>query len=149
MSSTERDDFTEEENGKKKKTNKIERTEGSIYISEDVIIELARKTILSIDGIRPVSGGLASKFGIGRKSGDGIRIVVEDGEVPAVSIDTYITVKYGQRIPDLAWEVQEKIKENLESLTGYIVKTINVNVQGIYFKDPPLESESDFEEEES
>ncbi len=41
-------------------------------------------------------------------------------------------MKYGQRIPDLAWDVQEKIKDNLERYTGYTVKAVNVNVQGVY-----------------
>ena len=47
-------------------------------------------------------------------------------------IDVYVLVKYGRRIPDLAWDVQEKIKLNLERYTGYSVKAVNVNVQGIY-----------------
>ena len=41
-------------------------------------------------------------------------------------------MKYGQRIPDIAWDVQEKIKDNLERYTGYEVQAVNVNVQGIY-----------------
>ena len=49
-----------------------------------------------------------------------------------IDIDTFVFVKYGQRIPDLAWDVQEKIKDNLERYTGYSVRAVNVNVQGIY-----------------
>ena len=40
--------------------------------------------------------------------------------------------RYGHRIPDIAWDVQEKIKDNLERYTGYEVQAVNVNVQGIY-----------------
>jgi uncharacterized alkaline shock family protein YloU len=50
------------------------------------------------------------------------------------SVDVYILVKFGLRIPDLAWDVQEMIKKNIEEYTGYKVKAVNVNVQGIYFK---------------
>ena len=73
---------------------------------------------------------MASKFNIGRKS-SGIRVSVEQTQ-GSVSVDAYVLVKYGQRIPDLAWDVQEKIKDNLERYTGYDVKAVNVNVQGIY-----------------
>ena len=100
---------------------------GMIHISEDVIAELARKTIQGIPNIK--TAGLASKFSIGRKSG--IRVSVEHSQ-GSVSVDAYVLVKYGQRIPDLAWDVQEKIKDNLERYTGYDVKAVNVNVQGIY-----------------
>ncbi len=102
---------------------------GMIHISEDVIAELARKTIQGIPNIKTASG-LASKFSIGRKSG-GIRVSVEHSQ-GTVAVDAYVLVKYGQRIPDLAWDVQEKIKDNLERYTGYDVKAVNVNVQGIY-----------------
>ena len=101
---------------------------GMIHISEDVIAELARKTIQGIPNIK--TAGLASKFNIGRKS-SGIRVSVEQTQ-GSVSVDAYVLVKYGQRIPDLAWDVQEKIKDNLERYTGYSVKAVNVNVQGVY-----------------
>lgn len=107
--------------------------DGVIKISEDVIVELARKTIQGIRNIQTVS---ASRFGIGRKGGDGIRVSVDDGKIPSVSVDAYVLVKYGQRIPDLAWDVQEKVKNNLERYTGYSVKAVNINVQGIYLDMP-------------
>jgi uncharacterized alkaline shock family protein YloU len=125
---------------------KDERFEGSIHISDEVIVELAKKTILGIPNIQPANMGIASKFGIGRKAGDGIRVSVEEGKVPAMTVDAYILVKYGQRIPDLAWDVQEKIKANLERYTGYTVTAVNINVQGIYLEDPqPAPKEEDEE----
>jgi len=113
----------------------MKKGEGVIHISEDVIVELTRKTVATIPGIILGGTSIVSKLGIGKKVGDGIRISVEDGKVPAISVDTYISVQYGLRIPDVAWDVQEKVKEKLESFTGYSVKFINVNVQGIHFAD--------------
>lgn len=113
--------------------------DGVIKISEDVIVELARKTIQGIRNIQTVS---ASRFGIGRKGSDGIRVSVDDGKIPSVSVDAYVLVKYGQRIPDLAWDVQEKVKTNLERYTGYSVKAVNINVQGIYLDTPEEDGES-------
>jgi len=111
--------------------------EGNVRISDDVIIELAKKTVLGIPNIQLANMGLVSKFGIGRKSGDGIRVMsVEDGKIPATTVDIYIRTQYGHRIPDLVWDVQEKVKANLERYTGYTVTAVNVNVQGIYMDDP-------------
>ena len=102
---------------------------GAIHISEDVIAELARKTIEGISGIKTVER-IGSKFGLGRRGG-GIRVSVDQPH-GVLDIDAYVLVKYGQRIPDLAWDVQEKIKDNLERYTGYGVRAVNVNVQGIF-----------------
>ena len=118
------------------------RTDGDIHISEDVSVELARKTIQGIPNIQTVSR-FGGKFGIGHKGSDGIRISVAEGEepgvtggAPTVSVDVYVLVKYGKRIPDLAWDVQENVKANLERYTGYAVKAVNINVQGIYIDEP-------------
>ena len=122
--------------------------EGNVRISDDVIIELAKKTILGIPNIQLANMGLASKFGIGRKSGEGVRVSsVEDGKIPATTVDVYIQTKYGHRIPDLVWDVQEKVKGNLERYTGYTVTAVNVNVQGIYVDDPKEVSDEAQKEE--
>lgn len=115
--------------------NDREKGEGTIHISEDVIVELARKTVSSVPGVLIGGSSIASKLGIGKKVGDGIRITVDDGKVPEITVDAYVSVKYGLRIPDVAWDIQEKVKTNLESFTGYNVKTVNVNVQNVHFAD--------------
>lgn len=112
------------------------RFEGNVHISEEVIVELTRKTIQGIPNIQTTNTGIASKFGLGRKAGEGVRVAVEEGDTPSISVDAYVLVKYGQRIPDLAWDVQEKIKANLERYTGYSVSSVNINVQGIYSDEP-------------
>ncbi|MPM11876.1 hypothetical protein SDC9_58227 [bioreactor metagenome] len=118
--------------------DEISSVNGSIHISEEVIMELAKKTLTTIPGVQPASPGIASKLGIGRKASDGIRVSVEDKFPPLVTVDVYLMVKYGLRIPDLAWDVQEAIKKALEQYTGYDVKAVNINVQGIYFQDKPI-----------
>lgn len=47
------------------------RFEGSVHISEEVIVELTRKTIQGIPNIQTTNTGIASKFGLGRKAGEG------------------------------------------------------------------------------
>ncbi|NLB83268.1 MAG: Asp23/Gls24 family envelope stress response protein [Synergistaceae bacterium] len=121
---------------------------GTVHISEDVIMELAKKTLSSIAGVQPASQGIASKLGIGRKASDGIRVSVEDKTPPFATIDVYILVKYGLRIPDVAWDVQESIKNNLQEYTGYNVRAVNINVQGIYFQEKTPEPFADTRPEE-
>lgn len=122
---------------------------GTIHISEEVIMELAKKTLTTVTGVQPASPGIASKLGIGRKASDGIRVSVEEKFPPAVTVDVYLMVKYGLRIPDVAWDVQEAIKNSLEQYTGYDVRAVNINVQGIYFKDKPIAPPEDEKTEEN
>ena len=122
---------------------------GAIHISEDVIVELVRKTIEGIPNIREATKlNNSSKFGISRKSG-GIHVVVEHAQ-GYIDIDVYVLMKFGERIPDLAWDIQEKVKENLERYTGYNVRAVNVNVHGVYSEsgDPSFKLDIEPEEDE-
>ena len=53
-----------------------------------------------------------------------------------------LIVEYGARIPDIAWEVQNKVKTQVESMTGLKVVAVNVIVQGVNF---PKDSKKNLE----
>jgi uncharacterized alkaline shock family protein YloU len=114
----------------------LSATKGDIRISEDVIGALATQALLSVEGVRPASAGLVANLRLGRKGSSGVRISVSDGNPPVVQVDTYIIVKYGLRLPDISWDVQESVKEQIERYTGYSVKEVNVTIQGIDFGEP-------------
>ena len=46
----------------------------------------------------------------------------------SVLIDLYIVVEFGIRIPELAWEVQESVKNSVETMTGLKVEKVNVHI---------------------
>lgn len=110
-----------------------EKSDGTVRISEDVIAQIATQALLKVNGVQPANPGIVANLRIGKKTSGGVRITVEEGEIPSVVVDAYISTKYGLRIPDIAWDVQESIKKTLEQFTGYNVKGVNVFVQGVFF----------------
>ena len=66
---------------------------------------------------------------LGKKSfSKGVKVQVGEKET---TIDLYIIVEYGARIPDIAWEIQNKVKTVVENMTGLKVVDINIHVQGL------------------
>ena len=59
-------------------------------------------------------------------------VKVEVGEREA-AVDLHIIVNYGVRIPEVAWKVQQNVKQAIESMTGREVVEVNVHVQGVNF----------------
>jgi len=110
--------------------------EGIVRISENVIEQIAIQALARVIGIKPASPNHESEGaeGKGRKANGGVRIQVEgdEGVVPSIAVDAFILTKYGLRIPDISWYVQESIKSTLEQFTGYNVKGVNVFAQGVY-----------------
>ncbi len=118
---------------------------GSIKISEEVIETIASVAVSEIDGVCSVGTGLVD--GIARRLGKkplsgGIKASVDE---ETVTVDINIIVKYGARIPEVAWNVQDAVKKEIELMTGLKAEKVNVRVVGI---DIPQEEEKEDTTEE-
>ena len=46
-------------------------------------------------------------------------------------LDIFIAADFGVKIPQLAWDIQNSVKEAVESTTQQKVKAVNIHVQGV------------------
>lgn len=109
----------------------ISNTEG-LKISNDAVATYAGIAISEIQGVYNMSGGLAgfTEAISGKKNfSKGIKVDIDD---KTVKIDVSIIVEYGYRIPDVAFEIQTRIKKSVETMTGLKVSEINVHVNGVH-----------------
>lgn len=109
--------------------NEIE--ENGIKIADDVIATIAGKAASEVAGVYSMSGGFAGGISevFGKKSyTKGIKVDNTDKDI---KIDVNIIVEYGARIPDVAYEIQNRIKKAVENMTGLNVEEVNVHVQGV------------------
>ena len=97
-----------------------------INISEEVVATIAGMAAQEVKGVASLNAsGISEVFGMKTK---GVKVQV--GEKDTV-IDVSLTIDYGARIPDIAWEVQNKVKTQVEGMTGLNVVAVNVHVQGV------------------
>ena len=119
-----------------------------IKISNDVIAVIAGVAVSEVQGVSSMSGGFAggiSEVLSGKKNlAKGIK--VEAGEKEA-KIDVNIIVEYGTRIPDVAFEIQNRVKKAVESMTGLKVQEVNVHVQGVNTETAQEKEETSEEEQ--
>lgn len=110
---------------------KITSETGAIKIASDVVTVIASMAATEVKGIAGMSGGfagdIAEKFGM-KSSNKGIKVQVGETET---SIDLFLIVEYGVRIPDVAWEVQQNVKKAVETMTGLTVVEVNIHIQGL------------------
>ncbi len=107
--------------------------DGSINISEDVVVAIASGAISEIEGVGSMMTSMTEQLTeqfMGKKPARGIRMEVADGEI---TLDLYLMVKYGYAIPELAAKLQEAVMSAVASMTGFPVKAVNVHVGGISF----------------
>ena len=104
---------------------------GNVNISDDVVSTIASLAASEVKGIVGMSGSLSGGFAelLGKKNlAKGVKITINENDV---ILDLAVIVEYGVKIPDVAWELQEKVKTEVESMTGLNVSAVNVTVDGV------------------
>ena len=143
----------EEENKdtiEKEETVEIAETNNEeIKIADDVVSIIAGKAVSEISGVAGMAGGFAggiSEVFSGKKNlSKGIKVDVGEKEV---KIDVNIIVEYGARIPDVAFEIQNRVKKAVETMTGLNVSSVNVHVQGVNIPEEKKEEKEETQEEQ-
>ena len=126
-----------EENEEKKEeivelNEEIKTENDGIKISDDVVAVIAGVAVSEVAGVAGMAGGFAggiSEVFSGKKNlAKGIKADINENKA---KIDVNIIVEYGSRIPDVAFEIQNRVKKAVESMTGLKVEEVNVHVQGV------------------
>ncbi len=120
---------------------------GTVKISDEVVAIVAGIATSQVEGVSSMSGGIAGGIAellSGKKNATkGIKVDIKDGKAV---IDIHITVMYGVKIPEVSWDIQEKVKADIESMTGLEVLKVNIHVEGITLEEDEAAEEVVFPE---
>ncbi len=112
-------------------TNETTEEIGNIRVADEVVSIVASLAAQEIPGVHSMSGGLTDDINqfLGKEnSSKGVRLSF-DGKVVTISI--YVNIEYGNFIPEIALQIQETVKDAVEKMAGYEVRTVDVHVEGV------------------
>ncbi len=112
----------------------IKKTQqGTLKVSEDVIETIIRLAVKETEGVEKLqTPSVDFKKMILGKSGKSSAVNVRlAGD--SVEIDVSIAAKYGYKISALGESLQERIKNDVQSMTGITVSRINIMVSNLVF----------------
>jgi uncharacterized alkaline shock family protein YloU len=102
---------------------------GIVKISDEVVAVISGIAATEIKGIIGMSGnlvgGIAQILSSRKNLSKGVKVSVGEN---SAAIDLYVVVEYGLKIPEIAFQVQENVRKNVESMTGLNVTAVNVHV---------------------
>ena len=109
----------------------IKEANGQIQISEEVIAIIAGTAAAETEGIALATAPVnAVKGFFGKKSqSKGVKVTVEESNA---LIEVEISVKYGINIKKVCEEVQAKVNNAVETMTGLTVSGVNVIVSDVW-----------------
>lgn len=118
---------------------------GQIQIADEVIAIIAGTAALETEGI--VSTTTQGMFTTGDIAGilgkknlsKGVKVTVNESEV---QIEISLLVKFGCNIKDVSLDVQKRVKNAVETMTGLTVSNIDITIAGVTMeRERPIKEE--------
>lgn len=104
---------------------------GEVKIASDVVAIIAALAATETEGVSSMAGNITNeligKFGMKNLS-KGVRVTMEDG---LVHVDIMLNVKYGYSIKNISEQVQNRVSQQIETMTGLAVAEVNVRIAGV------------------
>ena len=103
-----------------------------LNVSDDVLAVCAINATLKTEGVAEMAGGITN---IISKATRGKELVAKGAKVnknkDQIEIDLHVIVKYGCKIPQVAWDIQENVKNEIRSMTNMKLNAVNIHVEGV------------------
>jgi len=104
---------------------------GEVRIASDVVAVIAGLAANEVEGVHSMAGNITNEL-IGRLGGKnmpkGVKVLLNEG---IVRVDIAVNMKYGYSIPKVSKQVQEKVSQQIENMTGLVVPEVNVRIAGV------------------
>lgn len=108
---------------------------GEVKIASDVVATIAGIAASTVDGVKSMVGNLTNEF-IGKlgvkNMSKGVRVTMEEDKV---RVDMNLNIKYGYSIPKVIAQVQERVSQQIEMMTGLTVQEVNVRIADVSLAD--------------
>ena len=100
---------------------------GKITYNADIVSGIVMLSLQDTEGIELVPS-----------KSKGIKLCFEKEGIFA---DVSVIAHYGYRVPELAFRIQQKIKQMVESMTKYKIAKVDVHIQSVIFPDHAASAE--------
>ena len=113
-----------------------QKDKGKVVYNVGILRNIVTIAVAEVEGTIPTE---QSKKG-------GISLYVEkDG----IYVDVSVVVKYGYNVPELAYRIQQSVKQSVENMTHFKVAEVDVHILDVVFCEAaPVEKEPEEQDEE-
>ena len=104
---------------------------GEVQIADEVVATIAGLAATEVDGVSRLAGSLSNELAsrLGKKNpAKGVKVELLPGEV---KVDLAIDVLYEYSIPTVTTQVQDKVKQAIETMTGLEVAEVNIKIVNV------------------
>ncbi len=111
-----------------------DKQSGKIVYNAGIVQNIVALAVAEVEGTIPAQG-----------KKNGISLYLEKDGIYA---DVSVIVKYGYNVPELAYRIQQSVKQSVENMTHYKVAEVDVHVLDVVFCEPTPAEPTEKEEEQ-
>lgn len=113
-----------------KKTTTLQKR-GKVEIDRDILLSIINLATKEINGVESLTNAFIPWYKklFNKPKSEGVAIKFDLNGT--LNVDVYIKIYIGYSVPDIAFRVQENIKNSLNSMVGLKPGKINVHVYGV------------------
>lgn len=100
--------------------NSKDNQSGKVVYNAGIVHNIVALAVAEVEGALPLQG---------KKSGISLYL-----EKDGIYVDVSVVVKYGYNVPELAYRIQQSIKQSVENMTRYKVVSVDVHIQDVVFE---------------
>lgn len=115
-------------------------SKSNVEISDEAVSAIIREVVTGTEGVAAIAGGQSVIKGFIGKKNKGISFIREEDKI---YINVSIIVYYGYKITETAEMVQKNVTEAIETMTGVVCGSVNVDVTDVAVKEKNESSEGE------
>jgi uncharacterized alkaline shock family protein YloU len=96
-----------------------DKQKGKIVYNAGIVQNIVELAVAEVEGTVPAQG---------KKSGISL-FLEKDG----IYVDVSVVVKYGYNVPELAYRIQQTVKQSVENMTHFKVAQVDVHIKDVLF----------------
>ena len=101
--------------------NTKEKQDGKVVYNSSIVYNIVALAVQEVEGVLPLPN-----------KKNGISLFIEKDGIYA---DVSVVVKYGYNIPEIAYRIQQSVKQSVENMTHYKVVSVDVHFQDVVFEE--------------
>ena len=115
--------------------NDLQENKGKITCDRNILLSIISLATKEISGVSVLQDnfGMKLKKLFSRSDTTGIKLKFTNNN--QLIIDVYFRIFSGNNVPDIAYRVQENIKNNIVSMVEMRVSKINIHIVGVDFQE--------------
>ena len=107
------------------KLNSKENQNGKVVYNTGIVRNIVALAVSEVEGAMPL-----------QESQNGISLYLEK---EGIYVSVSVKVKYGYNVPELAYRIQQSIKQSVENMTHYKVSEVDVHIRDVLFPEDQVE----------